>query len=394
MLPRAVRAAEKQGIYLRPLTFHPLVKIKYGYDTNVFRRSSEVLPGYSTPLTQVASGYIDVIPEVGLESEIGNLNLISNVRIHLTYYQDPEASRQSSTSSPEFNGDHLARWKSTGGGLNLDLEEKWKLTSDPIVQDVPQPLGGERVKRFYNQLAGNLAYTSLSGFFIGKLRYDWETNQYRHKLLEEMNYDIQSVTLRGENRFLPKTGVSLSLRYRNTHWKSPDYGRDRNYDSLNLSAFFNGQITEKLGSILSLGYEEVFFRNGGFSGKPVGMLEMVFKPTAASNLNLRYQRSTNPSLTSGTFINNIFAITAELQSLGLQGPEVSLGFDLSLDQYQKLEARTVKLYHSHAGFLYQFGGALEWLKLGLEYDMELSRCNKPGYTYDAHRITFWGSISF
>ncbi|MDD5224291.1 MAG: outer membrane beta-barrel protein [bacterium] len=394
LLSPAGRAAETPGIYLRPLTFHPLVKIKYGYDTNVFRRSTEILPGYSEPLTQVSSGFIEVIPEIGLESEIWNWALISNVRIHLTYYQDPEANRQSTTSYPEFNGDHIIRWKSSAEGLNLDVQEKWKLTSDPIIQDVPEPLGGERVKRFYNQLVSGMAYTSRSGFFIGKLQYDWERNQYRQRLLEQMNYSVHSLTFRGENRFLPKTAVSLALRYRNALWDTQDFGRDRNYDSLNLSGCFNGQITEKLASILSLGYEGIRFRNGDFSGQPVGTLEMIYKPTVASNVNLRYQRSTNPSITSQTYVNNVFEISAELQGLRPRGLGVSLGFEFDLDQYEKLEAKQVKLYHSHAGIFYQFGGALEWLKLGLEYEMQLSRSNQPYYVYDAHQIGFWGSISY
>ena len=371
-----------------------MFKMKYGFDSNVFRRSPETLPGYTEPLTRVASGYIEVIPELGLESEIRNLALITNLRVHLTYFQDQEANRQSTTSYPEFIGNHLIKWKSPGQGLNLELEEKWKLTSDPIIQDVPTLLGGERVKRFYNELASDLAYTSRSGFFIGKLRYDWERNQYRQSLLKEMNYSIHNLTFRGENRFLPKTAVSLALRYRNAIWDSQDFGRDRDYDSLGLSGYLNGQITEKVSSVLSLGYEGIFFRRGDFSGQPVGILEIIYKPTMASNIKLQYQRSVNPSISSRSFVGNDFEILAEFQGLRPRGLEVSLGFELNLDQYEGLEAKQVELYHGHGGVFYQFGGALEWLKLGIEYDLDLSRSDQPYYVYDAHRIGFWGSISY
>lgn len=391
-------AEEPSGITLRPLTIHPLLKIKYGFDSNVFRRGSQALPGYAEPLTRVSSTFIDLIPELGLESKLWNWSLIFNLRVHLTYFQDQEANRQSTTSYPDFLGNHLIKWKSPGQGFNFELEEKWRLTSDPIIQDIPYPLGGERVKRFYNQLAGGLDYTSRSGFFIGKLRYGWERNQYNNSLLKQMNYGVQNLTLRGEDRFLPKTAVSLSVRYRNANWDSPDFGRERNYDSLNLSGWFNGQVTEKLGAIVSLGFEGIRFREGNYSGEPVGTFELIYKPLVTSNINLRYQRSVNPSITSRNYITNIFEFLTEFRDLRPRGLELNLGLEFDLDQYAGLEDRDVKIYHGRVGVFYQLGGALDWLKLGTEYAGEFSRCNgldyQPYYEYNDHQISFLVNASY
>ena len=387
-LPSLEGAERTSGIYLRPVTLKPSIHLKYGYHSNVFRRSTKVLPGYSEPLTRIASGYLDVVPELGASMGIMNWLLLNNLRMHLTYFHNQEAEKQSTTSFPEFLGDHLAKWRSRGRGFAADVEEKWKITSEPIVQDVPQQVGGERIRRFYNKLGGRGAFTSRSGYFAAKMSYLWERNQYLEDRLSLLNYGIHNITLHGENAFLPKTSAGLSVRYRNAHWDDDAYGEDRNYHSANFIALVNGQLTEKVSSTFALGYEFLFFESDDFLSQPVIMLKGIWKPRVTTEVEAVYRRSVHPSVSSRTYSSNTVELLGEFRGLRPRGLELRMGFEFELDQYEGVNARDVQVYNGHSGVNYQFGGSLEWLRFGLEYGFELSRCDYSFYYYDVHRVLF------
>jgi hypothetical protein len=396
LLPAAPQAAETPGINIKPLKIHPLLKIKYGFDSNVFRTGSGYentsyltgLPIPGLPEDQVASGYLDLVSELGLELEILKLFFLNNFRAHFTDYQNPDADRQSTTRYPEFSGDHMLKWKSPAQGLSIEAEEKWKVTSDPLLLDHIYNWQGQRVKRFNNELGGVFTYTSKSGFWAEKLKYNWERNQFDESILRQMNYGVHSLTLQGENHLLPETALALALRYRSVLWDQKDISEEKNSDGLNLSVSFNGRVSEKLGSILGLGYEGVFYRSGDFEGTPIGLLKLIWKPRETMEFSFLGQREIKPSTVSQSYNNNIFQVSSRFRDLWPQGLEFGASFEWDWDQYESFWSGSIKTYHIHADTLYQFGGGLKWLKLGAEYNFDLVQCDSPYNPYNAHQVNF------
>jgi len=394
LLPRTGAGEETSGIFLRPVTVKPSLNLKYGYNSNVFRRSSRVLPGYSEPLTRVASGYLDVVPELGARMDVLNWLVLTNLRSHLTYYHNQEAEKQSTTSYPEFLGDHAVKWRSRGRSLSAEMGEKWKLTSEPIVQDIPPGLGGDRVKRFYNKFMSKASYSSRSGFLTVKTEYVWERNQYLQDLLSQMDYGVHNITVHGENSILPMTTSALAVRYRNARWDNIAFGRERDYDSVNVVALLNGQMTEKLSSTIALGYEFIFFGSGDFRSLPVALVKGRWKPRITMDVSAGFQRVVRPSISSRTYASNTFEVLGEFQGLRPRGLRLNIGFEFELDQYEGFNAKDVKLYSGHSGANYQLGDSLDWLRLGVEYGFELSRSDYIFYYYDMHRVQFMVHASY
>ncbi len=387
ILPSLAQAEETSGINLNPLTIHPLLKIKYGFDSNVFHASSEFPANSEYPRSATSSGYLDLVSELGLELQFSNWLFLNNFRVHFIDYQNSHASQQSTTGYPEFSGDHMLKWKSPAQGLDLEAEEKWKVTSDPMLQDY-LAWQWQRVKRLNNELGGTFAYTSRSGFWLEKLKYSWERDQYLQSLFRQANYGVHTLTLQGENHLLPETSLALALRYRNVYWDQKEYGQERNSDDLNLSTSFNGRVSEKLSSILGLGYEADLYRNGDFEGTPVAVLKLIWKPRETMEFTFLGQREVRPSTTSQSYFNNVFQVSSRFQNLWPRGLEFGANFQWEWDQYQKIDARNEIIYHVHAETMYKFAGVLNWLKLGAEYNFDLAQNDSPFYPYHEHQVNF------
>ncbi|MHC1586924.1 MAG: hypothetical protein ACXQTX_00295, partial [Candidatus Syntropharchaeia archaeon] len=358
------------------------LKVGWGYDSNVFKRYGEAMPGYPEAATIVDSQYLSLVSQLGVELSIEDFIGEVNYRIHLTNYQREKASRQSSTDYPEIQGLHKLLWRGSDR-LEFKMEEEFKRTSEPIVQDLPQEWGRKRIKRFSNRLLGEISYRTRSDFLLLRGRFIWFKNDYE-KRVEDFNYD-QIVGIFDLNYcLLPKTTASFQIRFKDTLWDTAEMAQQKNFKSWTVYPSLSGQVTEKMGVKLALGYQGIFYQTGEFQAKPVGVLTVKEKFSPDKEGALTFERQVQPSLSAQTYTNNLIGLDGKWRNFLRRrlGWEMRLVFNFR--QYGYLNPYDVEQFHFKSALKYKFGSFLECLQVAIEYIFEASRSEIKSYCYDDH----------
>jgi len=270
-----------------------------GYDTNVF---------YAESGQQLGSGIYrtTLFADVSNTSRTGAAprQLAFDARVSLLY-------RRYQTDDPQVEGYRNAWMPTAGLSLSLGSGQIAFGIADIFarLEDPPYESGREAITRYNNQASIEGRWAPGGGRITTMLRYTNMVDYFQTDYLQYATSLTQTLMFDGSWRWLPKTAIYLNLQQGYVRYldDAAEANNKTDYYPLRLTTGLRGLLTEKLSSILAIGYMNAFTSSGvstsGFWGSTYAELAFTYRPTMLSRIVLGYRHDFDSSVISAFSYN-------------------------------------------------------------------------------------------
>jgi hypothetical protein len=382
-LPYKASGETNTGIQVSEgVLFHVGAGAEAGYDSNVFYQESNAAVG--SPLVRV--GMFGDLSNATRTGATGRLAF--DVRGGFTYrrYQSDNVDVQKfSNAWMPTAGIGL----NTGGGVfNFGLADTFARIEDPPYNPtaaIPVP-----ITRYNNQASAEGRWSPGGGRVTATLRFTNMLDIFQGDY-EYASTNSNILMLDAAWKWLPKTAIFLNAQQGYVFYLNNDLATaNRKSVSYPLTAIagLRGLLTEKTSAILSLGYMNGFYSDGGstggFLGSTYAELAFTLRPTMLSRIVAGYRHDfTNSVIASFSYNETAYAsyvqqIAGRL-ALDLSGRYVHRSYrGQFVDQAQALTGRSDDFV--------QVGATLDyfvrnWIYFGVGYSLLSNNSNIPSVEY-------------
>jgi len=270
-----------------------------GYDSNVFYSENGEKTGAGIYRTTLFA-------DVSNASRTGAVSrqLAFDARVSLLY-------RRYQGDDPKLDG-YNNTWMPTAG-LSLSLgagQVSFGLANIfARLEDPPYVSGLAAITRYNNQASLEARWSPGGGRITGMLRYTNMIDYFQTDYLKYATSLTQTLVLDGSWKWLPKTAIFLSVQQGYVRYLDDQAEANKKFDyyPLRITTGLRGLLTEKLSSVLSLGYMNAFTSEGvstnGFWGSTFAELAFTYRPSMLSRAVFGYRHDFDSSVISSFSYN-------------------------------------------------------------------------------------------